>query len=129
MSLRLLNGEDAVEQAPASSPVEAPLPKLRPADLPDWLQGVDEESAAPIHEDGEATPWLRKETPESEEEPQLTPTSPSDWHPVEPKTEWPRKADLSSRPPMPKPKPSAAPPSREPVYEPLDGEWPLRTGC
>jgi hypothetical protein len=90
-------------------------------DLPAWLQGVDEEAHAPAQE--EEVPWLAGKVSESEAEPAPKPTSPSDWHPAEPKIESPRMADLGARPPRPKPKPSAVQ-SQEPVYEPIDGEWP-----
>lgn len=110
--------------APASIRTEEPAPVSPMGDLPDWLMGVDDKSAKPKQESEEESPWLREKAPEHGAEPQLKPTSPTDWHPVEPKPEMPRMADFTSRPPTPKPKPSAVPPSKEPVYEPIDEEWP-----
>ena len=112
-----------VEETPASSPTESPAPVSMGLDLPGWLQGVDEDSKTTVHGDEAEAPWLREKLSEPEEESQLKPTSPSDWHPVESKLESPRKADFASRPPRPKPKPSAVQ-SQEPVYTPIDGDWP-----
>jgi cytochrome c-type biogenesis protein CcmH/NrfG len=100
--------------AAASMQTEEPASASMASDLPGWLQGVDEESGQEnVDEPRES--W--------EEEPRLKPTSPSDWHPVEEKPELaPRMADLGSRPPKPAPKPSAAAPSQEPVYEPIEKE-------
>jgi cytochrome c-type biogenesis protein CcmH/NrfG len=104
---------------PASAPTEEPAPVKLTADLPDWLQSVDEETQLPSDEEDEDTPpWMRRETWEAgeEEKPQPMPTSPSDWHPIEPKPDLtPRKVtDLSARPPMPKPKPTAQQLKHEP---------------
>ncbi len=109
--------------APASNWTEEPATASIESDLPGWLQGVDGETAKATQDNANDAEWFEKE---SDAETQLKPTSPSDWQPVEPKLEQPRKADLGSRPPMPKPKPSAMPPSKEPVYESIDkeSEWP-----
>ena len=115
--------EPQAEPAPASGLTEEPAPLSKEADLPGWLQGVDEKSAGYTGENEGEAPWLRKDAAEAEGEPQLKPTSPSDWRPVEGK-EPPvtRFADLSSRPPMPKPK-RPAPKSQEPVYQPIEDEF------
>jgi hypothetical protein len=112
------------EPAPASHLTEEPAPLAKEPDLPGWLQGVDEKSAEFAGEEEGEAPWLRKEPAEAEGgPPQPTPTSPSDWRPVERK-EPPvtRFADLSSRPPMPKPK-RPTPQSEEPVYQPIEDEF------
>ena len=73
--------------APASVPTEEPAPVILTDDLPEWLQGVEEEStqiAEVEAEDGVDTPpWLHREKWEAEEPLQPMRTSPSDWHPVE----------------------------------------------
>jgi tetratricopeptide (TPR) repeat protein len=107
----------AVTGSSATKPPEEPASVSNAEDLPDWLQGVDGGFGEPEKE--------QEDISKSGAEAQLKPTSPTDWHPVEPKVEPPtiRRTDLSARPPMPKPKPSAAQ-SMEPVYEPLEGEEP-----
>jgi len=108
---------------PASGLTEEPAPVSKEADLPGWLQGVDDKSEGFTGEDEGEVPWLRKDTAQAEGEPQLKPTSPSDWRPVERKeAAATRFADLSSRPPMPKPK-RPAPQSQEPVYGPIEDEF------
>lgn len=115
--------EPQAEPAPASSLTEEPAPVSKEADLPGWLQGVDDKPAGFAGEDEGEAPWLRKDIAQAEGEPQLKPTSPSDWRPVERKEPAAtRFADLSSRPPMPKPK-RPAPQSQEPVYQPIEDEF------
>jgi len=94
--------------------------------LPDWLQGFDEEQPdEPQHidvpdpehlEPDEEAPWLQRERYEAETmQSQPTPTSPSDWHPVgeaetgtqpeqkaKPAPSKPRK-NIVEYPPQPKP--------------------------
>lgn len=72
---------------------ETVLPSLE-ADLPDWLQEADESNLEQAEED--LPPWLHRERYEAEEPKQPTPTSPSDWHPVEPK---PKSEPLSKQQP------------------------------
>jgi tetratricopeptide (TPR) repeat protein len=87
--------DDAWNESIASTPTDEPAPPpgdipvtlIPSADLPDWLQGVDETKpaeAAPEHADeADTPPWLHREQWESEAEGvPPTPTSPSDWHPV-----------------------------------------------
>jgi hypothetical protein len=64
-----------------------------PADLPDWLRGIDNEPQKPAKATTEKIPsWLAAEEEtlssefQSEPEPEPEPISPSDWHPVEPPT-------------------------------------------
>ena len=72
--------------ATASVPTEEPAPVSLTADLPDWLKGVDEETPVVEQEGEDAPPWQHREQYEAEM-PQPKPTSPSDWHPLEPKPE------------------------------------------
>ena len=72
--------------ATASVPTEEPAPVSLTADLPDWLKGVDEETPVAEQEGEDAPPWQHREQYEAEM-PQPKPTSPSDWHPLEPKPE------------------------------------------
>ncbi|MBI5965594.1 MAG: tetratricopeptide repeat protein [Chloroflexi bacterium] len=81
----------SVEQevaAPASASTEEPAPVSETVALPEWLQGVDEESTQVEEsalEGDDTPPWLHREKWEAEGPVQATPTSPSDWHPVEAK--------------------------------------------
>ena len=81
--------KESIEPAvAASTPTEENVPVSLTADLPDWLKGVDEEAAeaGQIAEE-DAPPWLHREHYEAEALQQPKPTSPSDWHPLEPKPE------------------------------------------
>jgi tetratricopeptide (TPR) repeat protein len=81
------------------------------ADLPDWLQGVDEDAAETPQSTEETPPWLHREQWEAEESApqQPKPTSPSDWHPVVATTEKEKAApqrrgqSLMQSPPSPEP--------------------------
>jgi hypothetical protein len=74
---------------PASNLTDEPVSDILAVDLPEWLQGVQDESSQAVDADLEgedAPPWLHREKWEAEEQPMLPkPTSPSDWHPVEAK--------------------------------------------
>ncbi|MDP1544417.1 MAG: tetratricopeptide repeat protein [Anaerolineales bacterium] len=103
----------------ASLPTEEPVSTLQEqpvtltADLPDWLQGVDEdeEPAETPQSADETPPWQCREQWETEESApeQPKPTSPSDWHPVVEKTETVQAApqgrgqSLVQNPPSPEP--------------------------
>jgi tetratricopeptide (TPR) repeat protein len=111
--------EEADEWKPtASTPTEEPVPVTLTADLPDWLQGMDEEKPAEetstVAGEEDTPPWLRREQWESEaEDAQPTPTSPSDWHPVVEEAELmtppstqtarPMGESFAGTPPPPKP--------------------------
>ena len=81
--------KESIESSPAASiPTEEPASVSLTADLPDWLKGVEEETSEVGQEEGEdAPPWLHREQYEAEIPQQPKPTSPSDWHPLEPKPE------------------------------------------
>ncbi|MFN8383264.1 MAG: tetratricopeptide repeat protein [Anaerolineales bacterium] len=79
----------------ASTPTDASAPVTLTADLPDWLKGVDETEQ---QEGEDAPPWLHREQYEAEAPQQLKPTSPSDWHPLEPKSEV--EAQQQPKPPV-----------------------------
>ena len=105
--------KQSVEQEPASFPTGEPVsaqesPVTLSADLPDWLKGVDEEAAESGQVDEDTPPWLHREQWEAETPQQLKPTSPSDWHPLEPKPATIQKQtpDAQSRPPVYMPPPS-----------------------
>lgn len=103
--------------SPASSRTHQPAPVPLAADLPDWLQGVDDEPA-----DADLPEWMSKSDAAAEadeEQPKPKPVTPADWHPVEEV-----RKPSASRSFTPKPKPSAAAPkpSREPVYSSIDDE-------
>ncbi len=79
--------KESIEPAVAASiPTEEPAPVSLTADLPDWLKGVDEETGEAEQEGEDAPPWQHREQYEAGT-PQPKPTSPSDWHPLEPKPE------------------------------------------
>ena len=71
---------------PASAPAEELASVSLTADLPDWLQSVDDDASL-NPDDDDAAPWLHREAYEAGEPQQPKPTSPSDWHPIESKTE------------------------------------------
>ncbi len=97
--------------SPAPTPTEEPVshpqgpPVTLAVDLPDWLQGVDEESSQTYQaKDDDTPPWLHREQWESEAEEtpqQPMPTSPSDWHPLEEKPEPVPPASVEKPPSVP----------------------------
>ena len=99
---------------PASSRTEEPAPVSETVDLPEWLKGVEEESTQVedvIADDGDDTPpWLHREKWEAEGPVVATPTSPSDWHPVEAK-------ETATEPVQPKEE--ALPEEVKPVPQPV----------
>ena len=92
---------DAEPRALASSPTEEPAPVSLPVDLPEWLQGVDDENPLNLDDD-DTPPWIHREAYEAGEQLQPTPTSPSDWHPIEPKPESVSKAPTQESQPVAK---------------------------
>jgi tetratricopeptide (TPR) repeat protein len=69
---------------PTSIPAESNASVNPIENLPDWLQSPGEEESEIINDD--TAPWLHREAYEANELLQPKPTSPSDWHPVEPIT-------------------------------------------
>lgn len=123
-----LSGTDSEQQAEddfwkesiASTPTDEPVssaeetPVTLTADLPDWLKGVDEESAE-IEQGDEATPpWLHRDQMEAESTSQQPkPTTPSDWHPVVEKADavhsesQTHTGQHAEKPPSPEPREAA----------------------
>ena len=73
---------EAESLAPASTLTDEPAPVSLTADLPEWLQSVDDDNPLGAEND-DTPPWLHREVYEAEELHQPKPTSPSDWHPIE----------------------------------------------
>jgi len=104
----------------ASTPTEEPAPAAEApvslsAELPDWLQGVDdEEPASPKADDDDLPPWQHREQWEAESvTSQPTPITPSDWHPIAEKS-----FSEDSQPAQPLGNPLVEnPPTPEPVSE------------
>jgi tetratricopeptide (TPR) repeat protein len=66
---------------------------IKPAEsLPSWLQETDEDMGTNFDDD-DTPPWRHRELWESEEAPPPAPTSPTDWHPLEP-----QQTEAKSRP-------------------------------
>ncbi len=92
--------------------------------LPSWLQETDEDMGTTF--DGDDTPpWRHRELWESEEAHPLTPTSPSDWHPLEPqqieakpRTKQEVQVDEANRPFVPPPPQPAVQPVVAPIPQP-----------
>ncbi len=87
------------------------------SDLPAWLKGVDD---VPADDEDDTPPWIHREVYESEGVQSPMPTSPSDWHPLEPQPEE-TVAPVASQPVLTTPEPSKpeaetsfVPPSSEP---------------
>jgi hypothetical protein len=94
--------KESIESSPAASiPTEEPAPVSLPVDLPEWLQGVDDENPLNLDDD-DTPPWIHREAYEAGEQLQPTPTSPSDWHPIEPKPESVSKAPTQESQPVAK---------------------------
>jgi len=70
--------EEPVDETPSK-----PEPVYVTEDIPDWLQGTDDEEVAAVDDD--TTPWMHREAFEAKAAQTPQPTSPSDWHPIEPK--------------------------------------------
>lgn len=72
------------EEPAASEPID---PVAQAEDLPEWLQGIEAESAQSTDDqDGElddTPPWVHREQWEADRPQVLKPTEPSDWRPVE----------------------------------------------
>ena len=69
--------------SPVSDQTEMPVPVSQTENLPSWQQNVDKEETTIV--DNDTPPWLHREKWEAEVLQQPVPTSPSDWHPIEPK--------------------------------------------
>ncbi|MBI3151262.1 MAG: tetratricopeptide repeat protein [Chloroflexi bacterium] len=114
--------KESVQPAASTSTDEA-APVTLTVDLPDWLKGVDEEVEEADEAGEDAPPWQHREQWEAETPQLLKPTSPSDWHPVEPKPVPVQKQEPAVQPQqpvsVPPPQPRAQsimqnPPSPEP---------------
>ena len=111
--------QDEEEELAASSPTEEPLPVTLSADLPDWLQGVDEEVGATAS-DEDLPPWLHREQYEAEGTPQQPkPTSPADWHPIAEKPVETAAAIPQPEPQKREPRLVQNPPTPEPREQPV----------
>ncbi|RJP49210.1 MAG: hypothetical protein C4557_11700 [Anaerolineaceae bacterium] len=108
---------DSEKTPPASTP-PTPAPVTLNVDLPEWLQGVDEESGEAEKSGEDAPPWLHREQWEADADAEAAPkpTAPSDWHPVVEKTE------KEKTPPAREPSLMEKPPSPEPVEKPAAGK-------
>jgi hypothetical protein len=73
-----LSGSQEVEEEEAKTVAQA-------ESLPDWLQADEETESA--YGDDDLPPWKQREIWEVEGPQYPTPTSPSDWHPLEPQAE------------------------------------------
>jgi tetratricopeptide (TPR) repeat protein len=99
---------------------KAPVEK-QAEDLPEWLQETDEEVES-TYGDDDTPPWQHRERWEAEEPQYPQPTSPSDWHPLEP-----RKVEVKPTPaprqeaPVEAHKPFVPPPPQptQPVSAPI----------
>ncbi len=107
-----LENTDSEKTPVASTPTEEPAPVTLNVDLPEWLQGVDEDSNEKTGDD--MPPWLHREQWETDAEAEASPkpTAPSDWHPVVEKTEKAGKTQTQEASFM------KTPPSPEPVEKP-----------
>jgi len=79
--------KSSIQEEPAvsaSDRTEEPVPATQAENLPGWLQSVDETETSTTDDD-DTPPWLHREKWEAEEPQIPTPTSPSDWHPIESK--------------------------------------------
>jgi len=75
---------------PASNWTEETAPVNLKENLPDWLKGTEKEEPSKVAEEDPA-PWLHRAAFDAKEVLQPTPTSPSDWHPVETKQPMDKK--------------------------------------
>jgi hypothetical protein len=122
-----------VVETPAPSTSET-APVSLSADLPDWLQSVDEERSGEEEQElaGDDTPpWVHREQYEAEGSVAIPPkpTSPSDWHPVtaaEKQQEQP--AQPSAQPRGGQQRIVQNPPSPEPSAQPEKKKSPAKQG-
>jgi len=70
--------------APASNQPKMADPVIEAENLPDWLKDTNQEETSTTDDD-DTPPWLQREKWEAEGPQTPMPTSPSDWHPIEPK--------------------------------------------
>ena len=114
---------DVIAAPEVSLPVEKAAPASQTVEFPDWLQeakaGSDPVADLDTDTDTErddSPPWLHRERYEAEGPVQPTPTSPSDWHPVE---------VIESIPaPMPQEE-SVLEETRQPIVTPVAKEAPV----
>ncbi len=119
--------KQSIGQEPASTPTDKPVSSPEgasvtlTADLPDWLKDVDEETVEAEASGEDTPPWQHREQYEAEVPQQPKPTSPSDWHPLEPKEvaatqqkQTPPAAPVRAQPIMQNP-PSPEPSEKAPV--------------
>ncbi len=86
-------------------------PTVRQAESqPSWLAEADEETEATYDDD--TPPWRHREIWEAEEPQQPTPTSASDWHPMEAKPAPRRKSSIETQKPF-------VPPPPQPAIQPV----------
>ncbi len=100
----------------ASNLTEESAPVSLTADLPDWLKDVDEETSEVEQEGEDAPPWQHREQYEAGM-PQPKPTSPSDWHPLEPKPEV--AAQQQKQTPVAQQQPVSTPSSLQEKAQPI----------
>ncbi len=107
-----LNSVDAQSAEPEPEIEQKDFTANKAENLPAWLQEVEEEETEAADDD--TPPWLHREQWEAEEPQHPLPTSPADWHPmepkpvevkpvVEPKQEAPAEAPKPFVPPPPQP--------------------------
>jgi len=120
-----LNSVDAQSAEPEPEIEQKDFTANKAENLPAWLQEVEEEETEAADDD--TPPWLHREQWEAEEPQHPLPTSPADWHPmepkpvevksvVEPKQEAPAEAPKPFVPPPPQP--SAQPAVTTPAPQP-----------
>jgi hypothetical protein len=100
---------------PVSKQEEKPTPVSQTGNLPDWVQNLKDEDM-PMMEGDDTPPWQHREKWEAAEVlQQPKPTSPSDWHPIEPKQSAPTPVQM---PVTPAETPKAfVPPPSQPLSE------------
>ena len=111
--------DSAETEVPASTLTGEPAPVSLTADLPDWLQGVDNETSDAEKTDDDTPPWLHREQYEAEVPQQPKPTSPSDWHPLEPKPEVAEPQQKTQAPSVQPKQPVSTPPSSQTKAQPI----------
>jgi len=100
--------------AAASASTDEVAPVSLSADLPDWLKGVDDEASESELVSEDVPPWQHREQYEADVPQQPKPTSPSDWHPLEPKPEVEEKPAAVAQP-----KPVVVTPSSQAKAQPI----------
>ena len=112
-------------EEPFDQTQDKPVPVNLTENLPDWLQSMDEEESAKAEDD--TAPWLHQEGFEVKEPQEPKPTSPSDWHPMEPKQQpvsMPVERKVEARQPF---APQDVPPAEPFVQDQPSAERPVET--